>query len=179
MKNLNLFIIERLKINKDTKAKIEITFDEFISLMKTSKNNKFTYVDSIKNLKKFKMNHWYKWDVLENTYVYISRKRYEYYRTIAIQKSEYDNNYIDINVVDVSIEKNGKYEFRYYDWFFESSSVTFIIKNTEWVDEFLNLLSSLANNPNISDIRSSSEFIDFKNNFLTDEYLKFNEKMDS
>ena len=175
MKNLNLFIAERLKIDKDTKIKTEITFDEFISLMKTSKNNKFIYVDSIKNLKSFEMNHWYKWDVLENTYVYVIRKMYGYYRAIAIQKSKYDHNYINIMIVNINIGKdiNGKYEFYYYDWFFESSSNSIIIKNTEWVDEFLNLLSSLTNNPIITDIRSSSEFIHFKNNFLTDEYLKF------
>ena len=177
MKNLNLFIIERLKINKDTKIKVEITFDEFISLMKTSKNNNFTYVDSIKNLKKFEMNHWYKWDVLENTYVYIIRELYGYYRAIAIQKSKYDNNYIYPTIVNVSITKNGKdelyYDFYYYDYFFESSSVSFIINDNEWVDEFLNLLSSLTNNTNIIDIKSSSTFIHFKNNFLTDEYLKF------
>ena len=69
MLSLSQFIDEAL-IKKDTKLKTNIGFNEFINMIKSSKNNR--YIDSVKKIDKFQVNNWYKWN--DNTYVFIIKK---------------------------------------------------------------------------------------------------------
>ena len=93
MLSLSQFIDEAL-INRNTKLKTNIGFDEFINMIKSSKNNR--YIDSVKNIDKLQVNNWYKWDILKNTYVFIIKKLVKYYRAIVIQENQKNKNYISI-----------------------------------------------------------------------------------
>ena len=175
MKNLDLFIIERLKINKDTKIDSKIKFDAFINLMKTSKNNKFTYIDSIKNINYIQIYNWYKWDVFEDTYVYVIKKITDFYKAIVIQKNQNNPDYITIVIVNVSENIKNDNTLYYFDCFFDNSNTYVVIKNIEWVNEFLNLLELLTKNPDTynDNIRWSNDFRKFEKNFNNNEYLEF------
>ena len=174
MKSINNYIQEAL-IKKTTKLKKIIDFDEFINIMKKSKNNNFTYISSIKNLDTIQLHYWYKWDILKNTYVYVIKKLRNFYKVIVIQENE--NNPGSINIIISNIDENIKNDntLYYFDSFFENSSVSIIIKNIEWIDEFLNLLEILVKYPQRynDEPRWSEDFSKFEKNFLTDEYLIF------
>ena len=172
MLSLSQFIDEAL-INRNTKLKTNIGFDEFINMIKSSKNNR--YIDSFnsfKNVDELQVDNWYKWDILKNTYVFIIRKFANHYRAIAVQENQKNKNYISIYMVNISEDFKKDYNLYYHDCFFKNSMVNVIIKNDEWVNEFLKLLDAFVENY-YDNIRLSSDFKDFEENFLTDEYLIF------
>lgn len=169
MLSLSQFIDEAL-INRNTKLKTNIGFDEFINMIKSSKNDR--YIDSVKKIDKLQVNNWYKWDILKNTYVFIIKKLVKYYRAIVIQENQKNKNYISIYIVNISEDFKKDNNLYYEDCFFKNSSVNVIIKNDEWVNEFLKLLDVFVKNY-YDNIRLSGDFKDFEENFLTDEYLIF------
>lgn len=169
MQSLKRFIDEAL-INRNTKLKTHIGFDELINMIKNQKNNR--YIDSVKNIDRLRVGNWYKWDILKNTYVFIIKKLANNYRAIVIQENLKNKDYISIYVVNILVNFEENNSLYYYDCFFKNSNVSVIIKNDEWVNEFLKLLDVFVNHY-YGNIRLSSEFEDFKENFLTDEYLIF------
>ena len=167
MLSLSQFIDEAL-IKKDTKLKTNIGFNEFINMIKSSKNNR--YIDSVKKIDKFQVNNWYKWN--DNTYVFIIKKLANRYRAIVIQENQKNKNCISIYIINIAEDFKKDNILYYYDSFFNQSNISVIIKNDEWVNEFLKLLDAFVKNY-YDNIRLSGDFKNFEENFLTDEYLIF------
>ena len=175
MKTFNNYLIERLILNKNSKIRNEIEFNDFIRLMKSSKNNKFTYINSIKCIDKLQVNNWYKWDIFDNTYIYVIKNRNNVVQVVVIQENEKNHGYINIYIANANQNIKDNNQLYYFDCFFKNSSIGVIIKKIEWINEFLKILTILVKDQAEygTNIRWSKDFKDFEKNFLTDEYLQF------